>query len=249
MWPIAIAVVSTVLLIGCAAETQPGPVHEDPARSGPASAHQGVLRAGPAPARIGVVLNALDNPFWLAIYEGAETEAVQRGVPANIRAVTSNADLAGQAAQLRALVAAREDCYAVGPITATDLVTALRGVTRPVVVINSPIDPAAAKRAGVHPRTYIGTDDFAAGRMAGTRMAALLPAGGEVALLGGWAGNINSALRLGGFERGIRGTRLRVVARVNADYDRTTAQIAADRILRSHPHLSGFFAANDLMAL
>ena len=154
MWPIAIAVVSTVLLIGCAAETQPGPVHEDPARSGPASAHQGVLRAGPAPVRIGVVLNALDNPFWLAIYEGAETEAVQRGVPANIRAVTSNADLAGQAAQLRALVAAREDCYAVGPITATDLVTALRGVTRPVVVINSPIDPAAAKRAGVHPRTY-----------------------------------------------------------------------------------------------
>jgi Periplasmic binding protein domain len=54
---------------------------------------------------------------------------------------------------------------------------------------------------------------------------------------------------LGGFERGIRGTRLRVVARVNADYDRTTAEIAADRILRSHPHLSGFFAANDLMAL
>jgi ribose transport system substrate-binding protein len=40
-----------------------------------------------------------------------------------------------------------------------------------------------------------------------------------------------------------------VIARVNADYDRTTAQIAAERILRAHPRLSGFFAANDLMAL
>jgi ribose transport system substrate-binding protein len=163
-------------------------------------------------------------------------------VPAIFRAVTSNADLVGQAAQLRALVAAREDCYAVGPIRATDLVTALRGVMRPIVVINSPIDPAVARRAGCAPAHLHRTDDFAAGRLAGARMAALLPAGG-------WAGNVNSALRLGGFERGIRGTRLRVVARVNADYDRTTAEIAADRILRGHPHLAGFFAANDLMAL
>jgi ribose transport system substrate-binding protein len=127
-------------------------------------------------------------------------------------------------------------------------VTALRGVRRPIVVINSPIDPAAANRAGVHLSTYIGTDDFAAGRLAGARMASLLR-GGQVALVGGWAGNVNSALRLGGFERGIQGTRLRVVARVNAGYDRTMAEIAADRILSTYPHLSGFFAANDLMAL
>ena len=60
-----------------------------------------------------------------------------RGVPATFRAVTSNADLAGQAAQVQALVTAREDCYAVGPITATDLVTALHGVTRPIVVADT----------------------------------------------------------------------------------------------------------------
>jgi ABC-type sugar transport system substrate-binding protein len=106
IWPIAIAAVSAVLLIGCAPETQLAPVHEDPARSGSASAHEGIPRAGSAPVRIGVVLNALDNPFWLAIYEGAGAAAAQRGVLAIFRAVTSNADLAGQAAQLRALVAA-----------------------------------------------------------------------------------------------------------------------------------------------
>jgi ribose transport system substrate-binding protein len=202
-----------------------------------------------APVKIGVVLNGLDNPFWLAIYEGARAEAARRGVSATFRAVASNADLDGQAGQLRALVAAGQDCYVVGPITATDLVPALRGVTRPVVVINSPIDPGAAKRARVRLDTYIGTDDFAAGRLAGARMRSLLPAGGQVALLGGWAGNINSAIRLAGFERGIRGSRLRVVALVNANYDRTTAEIASEGILLAHPRLSGFFAANDLMAL
>jgi ribose transport system substrate-binding protein len=165
------------------------------------------------------------------------------------RAVTSNADLAGQAAQLRALGAAREDCYVVGPIAATSLITALRRVSGPIVIINSPIDPAAVKRARVHLSSYVGTDDFAAGRLAGARMASLLGGSGEVALLGGWADNVNSRLRLGGFERGIQGTRLRVVARVNANYDRTTAEVAAEGILRHHPGVSGFFAANDLMAL
>ena len=126
---------------------------------------------------------------------------------------------------------------------------ALRGVRRPIVVVNSAIDPTAARTAGLRLTTYIGTNDFAAGRMAGTKMAFLLDRGGEVALLGGVADNLNNHLRLGGFERGIRGAGLRVVARANADWRRVKAEIAAERILRTHPRLSGIFAANDLMAL
>ena len=198
---------------------------------------------------MGVVLNALDNPFFVAIYEGARAEASRLEVRATVRSVTSNADLTGQAAQVRALVAQSKDCYVVNPITATSLVTALRGMKRPVVNIDSPIDPAAADRAHVRIRTYIGTDDFAAGRLAGAQMASLLPGGGDVALVGGLADNVNSGVRLSGFERGIRGSRVRVVARVNADYDRTKAEIAAERILRTHPRLAGFFAASDNMAL
>src|SRR3954451_24846354 len=68
---------------------------------------------------------------------------------------------------------------------------------------------------------YIGTDDLASGSLAGKRMSAILPDGGEVALLGGIADNINSGRRLSGFEHGIRGSRVKVVARVNADYSRT----------------------------
>jgi ribose transport system substrate-binding protein len=224
-WPIAIAAVSALLLAGSAAEAEPTPL------------------------RMGVVLNALDNPFFVAIYQGTRAESTRLQVRATVRAVSTTADLAGQAAQVRALVAERKDCYVVSPITATNLVPALRGVTRPIVNINSPIDTASAKRARFRISTYVGTDDFAAGRLAGARMATLLRDGGEVALLGGWAHNVNSDLRLGGFVRGIQGSRVRVVARVTADYDRTMAEIAAERILRAHPRISGFFAANDLMAL
>jgi ribose transport system substrate-binding protein len=225
MWPIATAAASAVLLLS------------------------GLAGAQPAPVRIGVVLNALDNQFFVAIFEGGRAEARRLNVRASFRAPTTNSDLGGQAAQVRALVAARNDCYAIAPLTGTNLVAALRGARRPIVNVNSVIDPAAARTAGLRIRTYIGTNDFAAGRMAGTEMAALLRRGGDVALVGGVVDNLNNRLRLRGFERGIRGTGLRVVVRVNADWRRMKAELAAERILRSHPRLSGFFAANDLMAL
>ena len=115
--------------------------------------------------------------------------------------------------------------------------------------VDSPIDASAAGRARVRIRTYIGTNDFAAGKLAGARMASLLRGGGTVALVGGLADSVNSRLRLSGFARGIRGTRVSVVARADADYVRTTAEADAARILQTHPHLSGFFAVNDEMAL
>ena len=224
-WPIAVAASSAVLLFG------------------------GVAGAKSAPVRIGVVLNALDNPFFVTIYEGVRVETNRRGARASIRAAASNADLTGQAAHVRSLVAAKKDCYVVNPITSTNLVPALRGVTRPVVNLDSPIDQTAAKRARLSIRTYIGTNDVAAGRIGGSKMASLLKTGAQVALIGGLADNVNSALRLKGFERGIQGAGLRVVARINADYRRTKAQIVAEQILRETPGLSGFFAASDLMAL
>jgi ABC-type sugar transport system substrate-binding protein len=242
--PIAIAAVSAVLLSGSADVAERATTLSR--RTELAAVRAGAKRT---PVKIGLVLKALDNPFFVAIYAGASSEATRLNVRLTIRSVTSSNDLKGEAAQLRALVARRADCYVVNPSTATNLVDALRGVRRPVVNVDSPIDPAAAKRAGVGIQTYIGTDDFVAGRLAGSRMASLLGGVGDVALIGGQAGSVNSVLRLSGFDAGIRGSRLRVVARASADYDRTKAQIATEQILQAHPRISGFFAANDLMAL
>jgi ribose transport system substrate-binding protein len=198
---------------------------------------------------MGVVLKALDNPFFVAMYEGVRAEAVRRGARTLIRAPSSSDDLAGQAAQARALVSGKQDCYVANPISSTNLIAALRRAKKPIVNVDSPINLAAAKRAGIRIRTFIGTNDFAAGRLAGAKMVSLLKGKGTVALLAGVAGSVNSRLRLSGFERGIRGSRLRIVARVTANYRRDTGELAAERLLHDQANLSGFFAVNDLMAL
>jgi ribose transport system substrate-binding protein len=243
-WPIATAAVSAVLLAGAtggadrvalvAASSKPTPTR---------------ARTGRHPLRVGVVLKALDNPFFVAMYQGARAEATRLNVRLTVRSVPNSGDLAPQAAQMRAALAEKDDCYVINPGTGTNLVSALRGVRRPLVNIDSPIDPVAARRAGLRMRSFIGTDDVAGGKLAGARMASLLRRGGDVALVGGLFPNINSDNRLHGFEAAIQGSRLKVVARAYADYDRTKAEIAAERILLSHPHLAGFFVANDEMAL
>jgi ABC-type sugar transport system substrate-binding protein len=196
------------------------------------------------------VLKGLDNPFFVAMYEGARAEVNRRHVAATFRAATDVDDARGQAARARTLVRSRKhDCFVLNPITGTNVVPAFRGVARPVVNVDSPIDRGAARRARMRIDTYIGTDDFGAGALAAAAMKAALGGRGDVALVGGYAGNVGSKLRLGGFTHGVKGTRIRITARANAGYDRARAQLAAGRILRQHPKVVGFFAANDVMAL
>jgi ribose transport system substrate-binding protein len=209
----------------------------------------GPAGAAPAPVRVGVVLKDLDNPFFVAMFEGARAEASRLGAHLAVRLATSAADAGGQAARARTLVTGGYACYVVNPIDGKNLIAPLSGVRRPIVNVDSAIDPGAARRAGITIATYIGTDNLAAGRLAARAMRSLLPGGGEVVLVGGFERDISSNQRLAGFARGARGTRLRIVGRVAADYDRTTAQIAAARIMRDRPAIDGFFAANDVMAL
>jgi ABC-type sugar transport system substrate-binding protein len=194
------------------------------------------------------VLKGLDNPFFVAMYEGARAEVSHRHVVASFHAATGVDDEAGQTSRARSLVqSGKHDCYVLNPITPTNLVGAFRGVKRPIVNVDSPIDPVAARRAGMRIVAFIGTDDAAAGELAATTMKAALDRGGDIALVGAFG--VNSARRLRGFTRGIKGTRISIVARPSAGYDRGKAQVAARRILREHPHIAGFFAANDEMAL
>ncbi|HUL84097.1 MAG TPA: substrate-binding domain-containing protein [Actinomycetota bacterium] len=208
------------------------------------SGHSGARR----PPQLGVVLNGLDNPYFVAMYQGVKDEAARRDVPVSFKAPQSHSDVAGQTAEVRAILASKKDCYAMSPIDPAQLVSTLRGVRKPVVFLDSPLDRATARKAGLRIATAIGSSDFGAGRLAGTEMVSLLHGTGQVALLGGFPTG-NGALRLDGFQRAIAGTGVHVVARANAGYVRVKAEAEAAEMLHKHPQLAGFFAANDLMAL
>ncbi|MFE2942831.1 substrate-binding domain-containing protein [Streptomyces sp. NPDC059255] len=197
------------------------------------------------------VIKGLDNPFFQSMEQGIQAQAKTGDVTVKVQAANSITDTTGQADKLAGLAGQSYGCFIVNPISATNLVQGLAKAAasgKTIVNIDNPVDAKAAKAAKATPTTYIGTDNTDAGKTAGAQMSKLVPEGGDVAVIGGIAGDVTSGARVEGFGQGI-GANLKVVQTVAADWDRQTALTAATNVMRAHPGLKGFFVANDDMGL
>jgi ABC-type sugar transport system substrate-binding protein len=202
-------------------------------------------------AKVAAVIKGLDNPFFQAMQQGIEDQSKAQGTQVTVQAATSITDTTGQADKLNALAGQDLSCYLVNPISGTNLVQSLVQVSqknKPIVNIDSPIDPKAAQAANVKLATYVGTNNVNAGQTAGEQTLKELSGSGQVALIGGIAGDVTSGARLDGFKKAVTG-KLDIVQTVAADWDRQKALTVATDILRARPGLKGFFAANDDMGL
>jgi ABC-type sugar transport system substrate-binding protein len=209
----------------------------------------GVADSGTSP-NVAAVIKGLDNPFFQAMEAGIKAQA-KNGTKVSVQAAASIADMTGQGAKATATAGQALNRFVVIPISGNNLVQGLAQIARkntPIVNIDSPVDAKAADAAGAKIATYIGTDNVAAGRKAGDEMVTAVGGSGEVALIGGIAGDVTSGARLDGFTSGVDG-KLTVVQTVAADWERQKALTAATDIMRAHPNLKGFFAANDDMGL
>jgi ABC-type sugar transport system substrate-binding protein len=196
------------------------------------------------------VIKGLDNPFFATMRDGLVATARRHDARIAVAAAAGLQDTAGQASKLESLATQPAGCYVVNPIDATNLIQPLAHVASgmPIVNIDSPVDPAAAKAVGVAITSYIGTDNVAAGRLAADAMARFVSRSARVAVISGIPGDATSAARTKGFIAGARG-RFEVVQTVAADFDRRRAQLAAADLLGGPTPVEGFFAVNDQMAL
>lgn len=200
---------------------------------------------------VAAVVKGLDNPFFQTMQQGIEDQAKTAGTNVTVQAANSLNDTTGQADKVQALAGQNYGCFIINPITQTNLVQPLVQAAnsgKHIVNIDSPIGEEAARTANLKVSTYIGTDNVSAGKLAAQEMARLLPNGGDVALIGGVAGDATGQARLEGFQQGIP-DNIRIVQTISADWERQKALTAAGDILRARPDLKGFFVANDDMGL
>ena len=217
--------------------------------TGSSSAAGGSTSAGST--KVAVVIKGLDNPFFQTMKQGIDDQAKTGGISATVQAANSITDTTGQADKLTGLAGQDYSCYVVNPISGTNLVQGIAQLAakkKTIVNIDSPIDASAAKAAGADVATYIGTDNVAAGEMAGKKMSELLPSGGTVGIIGGIAGDVTSAARIKGFTQGIGGN-ITALPTVAANWDRQEALTQATNLIQANPDIKGFFSANDDMGL
>lgn len=229
---------STVLLTACST-----------ADAGPGA---GTGTGTSADSDVAVVLKTTSNQFWATMQDGAEAAGKDADITVMVQSGTAEDSVEEQTTLLQTLAGESYTCYAVAPITGTNLNQPLAGISaegKYIVNLDSAIDPDAAKAAGITIATLIASNNNDAGKQAGDFMVDQLGGTGKVAVVGGISGDANSNARTSGFIDAAEAGGLTVVQEVAADWDREKALDAATTILQANPDLGGFYSANDGMAL
>lgn len=202
-------------------------------------------------AKIAIVTRDFSNPYWAALRDGALAEGKAQGVTVTVKAGSNETDSQGENAAIQTLAGQDYNCFGVVPVNATNVITPLVPVARkkiPILNLDTQIDPAASKKAGVSYASFIGSDNLSAGEQAGQQLLKALGGKGDVAVLQGIAGEQNGINRLTGFKKVTAG-KLKIVASQPANYDQNLGLTVATAMLQAHPSITGIFAANDTMGL
>ncbi len=203
--------------------------------------------------RIALVLKTLNNPFFIDMQRGAQEAADKLGVELIVQAAEREIDVEKQMQIVENLIQSKVDALCITPSGSKEIVPAIAKANRagiPVVIVDTRVDAAALKEAGGAIATFIGSDNFEGGRLAGEFIVKALGGKGNVAILEGIPGHETGDSRLRGFHTAVDGqTGLKVVASQPANWERDQGFNVFQNILQSHPDLQALFACSDLMAL
>ncbi len=197
------------------------------------------------PPRIGVVLKALDSEFWLAVKSGAESAAAGKaelGMVAPDREINIDQQVSMIEDQVSRGVAA----LIVAPAASAQVIPALeKAAERSIPVIIVDTDVPWPKKV-----TYVGTNNYEGGKLAGQFVAKSIAGRAQVGLITGVPGEETHEGRKRGFKEALAAeARLEVVAEQPANSERALAMNVMENMLTARPALAAVFATSDQMAL
>lgn len=198
---------------------------------------------GGGETRIALSVSTLNNPFFIALRDGAEAEAEERGV--QLEVADAQNDAAAQQDDVQNFVTQQFDAILVNPVDSEAIVPAIEaanGADIPVLALDR-------GSSGGELVTTIASDNVEGGRIAGRELVELVGEG-PLAQLQGIPGTSAARDRGQGFEEAVEGvSSVELVASQSANFDRAEALNVAQNILQANPEVRGIFAQNDEMAL
>ncbi|HEV2861391.1 MAG TPA: sugar ABC transporter substrate-binding protein [Pyrinomonadaceae bacterium] len=202
--------------------------------------------------RIALVMKTANNPFFIEMQKGAEEAAKRLGVELVVQAAEREVDVEKQMQIVENLIQTRVAALCVTPSGSREIVPAVEKANRaniPVVIVDTRVDEKALADSGGKIATFIGSDNYEGGKVAGAFLARHLNGKGKVAVLEGIPGHETGDSRLRGFRDALKGTGVEIVASQTANWERDQGFNVFQNILQSHPDVQAVFACSDLMAL
>ncbi len=203
--------------------------------------------------KVALVLKTLNHPFFVDMRRGAQEAADRLGVQLEVQAAEREIDVEKQMQIVENMLQTGIDALAIAPSGSREIVSALvkaRDAKIPVIIVDTRVDEKAAAAAGVHPETFVGSDNYEGGKLAGGHVVTATAGKARVGILEGIPGHDTGDSRLRGFRDAVKDVPgITIVASQPANWERDQGFNVFQNMLQAHPDIDTVFAASDLMAL
>ena len=218
-----------------------------------ASCNRGTTTTNTSKPTVALVLKTLNHPFFVDMRRGAQEAADRLGVTLQVQAAEREIDVEKQMQIVENMIQTGIQALCITPSGSREIVSALvkaRDAKVPIVVVDTRVDAKAAADAGVRTETFVGSDNYAGGKLAGEYLVKASDGKARVAILEGIPGHETGDSRLRGFQDAVKATPgISIVASQPANWERDQGFNVFQNMLQAHPDIDSVFAASDLMAL
>lgn len=197
--------------------------------------------------RIAVVPKGTSHEYWKSVHAGAmKAQKELGGVEITFRGPEREDDREQQVSLVQNLISAKYDAIVLAPLDDTALVEPVKDATAahiPVVIIDSGLKAEAGKDFV----SFVATDNYKGGKLAGDQLAKAMGGKGKAILLRYLEGSASTLERERGFIDAIKQHKdIELIdPRRFGGPTRATAQEAAENLLSRYSDITGVFACNE----
>jgi ribose transport system substrate-binding protein len=218
-----------------------------------ASCNRGPATTNSDKPTVALVLKTLNHPFFVDMRRGAQEAADRLGVNLRVQAAEREIDVEKQMQIVENMIQTGIQALVITPSGSREIVSALvkaKNAKIPIIVVDTRVDARAAADAGVKTETFVGSDNYAGGKLAGEYLAKVTGGKARVGILEGIPGHETGDSRLRGFHDALKNTPgVTIVASQPANWERDQGFNVFQNMLQAHADIDSVFACSDLMAL
>jgi ribose transport system substrate-binding protein len=196
------------------------------------------------PLEIAVIPKGTTHEFWKSIHAGAQQAASEYGVEILWKGPQKEDDRAQQITVVEDFISRGVDGIVLAPLDDRALMRPVRDAAReniPVVIIDSALQ-------GENFISFVATDNYQGGVLAGRRMGELLQGRGNIFMIRYQAGSASTTKREAGFLDTVKVEFPEVNFLVQDQYAGSTTETAyqlAENLLNRFPDVDGIFCPNE----
>jgi ribose transport system substrate-binding protein len=232
---VSLALAAALLAAACADNTAPPP------GNGAAGAN-----AGAGGETIAVFTKNQTNPFFQTVRLAAESAAKQMNAKVIQYVPTKADDIPEQMNQIEDAIVKHPDAVVFIPVDSKAMVPGIEKLNAAMI----PVINITDRVAGGEAVTFMGCDEINLALNTGRYLLEKMGGKGNVVILEGVGGSLNSANRVAGYKKALAEfPDVKLVASQPANFQRKKALDVMENLLQSFPQIDGVLAANDAMAL